>query len=100
MTLGKGVRRRTGIPRPPKAAPARDLHDLERWYLARLVEFVAQRAAQGVKDPPSVMTFAAYARKGHMSVYQMFSKLEALGYLARDERRRFVLRPGATKAIA
>lgn len=82
----------------PKAVPTRKLYDRERWYLERWVEFVAQRATQGVTDPPSVLAFADYVKRGNATIHRMMRNLEALGYLARDPRRHFVMRRGAMKA--
>lgn len=82
----------------PKAAPTRRLEPLERWYLEQLTDFTAQRATQGMTDPPSLLTFANYISRSTTPAYQMLCRLEALGYLARDDRRRFVPRPGALRA--
>lgn len=99
MTHSKAIRHRTAKRATiPKADPERALTPLERWYLGQYVDFTAQRAALRIVEPPSLLTFATYIKRSVTPVHQMLARLEAIGLMARDERRRFVLRPGATKA--
>lgn len=79
----------TAAPIPPRA-PRRELEPTEAWYLECLTR-VTVAEHRGV----SSVELANAIDRTSTPTYRMLTKLEALGYVARDDRGRFHPRPEA-----
>jgi hypothetical protein len=71
------------LPKPPSLLAGLDA--LDRWHLECLTT-----ATEHVGAPPCLRDIATWMDRSHSAVHQRLSSLEARGYLARDDRRRFV----------
>lgn len=78
------------IPPIPPRAPRRELEPTEAWYLECLTRVTAAEH-RGV----SSVELANAIDRTSTPTYRMLTKLEALGYVARDDRGRFHPRPEA-----
>ena len=74
-------------PTPAPPTPSTQLDRLERWYLDCLVALTGH-----LGRPPSCLELANWIDRTTTPVHRMLSRLESLGYLGRDSRRRFVVR--------
>lgn len=79
----------TAAPIPPRE-PRRELEATEAWYLECLTRVTAAEH-RGV----SSVELANAIDRTSTPTYRMLTKLEALGYVARDDRGRFHPRPEA-----
>jgi hypothetical protein len=98
MVRSKRRTHRTAPPAPPPPiigaeplaarTPRRPLEPTESWYLDCL-ERVIRALGRGV----SSVEFGAQIDRTSTPTYRMLTKLEALGYVARDSRGRWHARP-------
>ena len=89
MTSRKGDQRESRK-KPQSLVASRALQGREAWYLQRLHAFIDAKGRT-----PSVSELATRCRRSRTPVYWMMLRLESLGFVERDDQRRFRPRDGA-----